>query len=139
MVQPGENRLNKYLSPKLLLALLLAGILGWFGLRQWEKGRTVTYVIPAGTNQQLATGEDTIDFPIELIFTIGIRDTIIIDNQDNVVHTFGPFTILPNTTLTKRFKTARVYENTCTIHKDRQMKLIVNPAPWNILNNSDNH
>ncbi len=123
---------KKILNPKSLSLLLLAGVLGWFIVGQWEKTRTVTYVIPPGASQKLEAGEEIVDFPNEITLTIGVRDTIVIENQDDAVHAFGPFTILPHTTLTKRFKTPRVYESACTFHKDQQMKLVINPAPWDI-------
>lgn len=116
----------------LLLILLVVSAVGWPAFTRWEQARTVTYVIPSGTSQRLAAGEKGVEFPSELVFTIGVQDTIVIENRDEAVHTFGPFVILPHTTLTKRFDKARVYENSCTFHKDRQMKLIVNPAPWHI-------
>lgn len=123
------------LKLKLLLILVLVGTLGGLITIQRERARVVTYIIPPGTGQQLAAGRETVDFPNEIVLTIGLQDTLIIENQDNTVHAFGPFTILPHTTLTKRFKTARVYENVCTFHQDRQMRLVVNPAPWDIFNN----
>ncbi len=116
----------------LLLIVFLLGTVGWTAFNRWEQARTVTYVIPPGAGHQMALGEEPVDFPSELTFTIGVRDTIVIKNRDDVVHTFGPFIIMPHTTLTKRFDKVRVYQNSCTLHKDHQMKLIVKPAPWNI-------
>jgi len=112
------------------LVVIIFGIVGWLFTGQYARAQTTTYVIPAGTSEQLAAGNEIIQFPTELTFTVG--DTLVIDNQDDVVHAFGPFTILPHTTLTKRFETARVYKNTCTLHQDRQMTLTVNPAHWNL-------
>ena len=123
---------KKIFSSKWLLILLILGTSGWVVTEQHQKARTVTFIIPAGTGQQLEAGEEVVQFPNELVFTIGVQDTIVIENQDNVVHTFGPFVLLPHTTLTKRFDTVRTYETTCTFHKDQQMKLVINAAPWNI-------
>ncbi len=123
----------KKLSPKwLLLIILLLGTTGWVITEQRDQARTITYVIPAGTSQRLLAGEEVVDFPNELIFTIGVQDTIVIKNQDDAVHAFGPFTILPHTTLTKRFDNVRIYESACTFHQDQQMKITVKPAPWHI-------
>ena len=115
-----------------LIVLPLAIIIGWFVLVGWEEARTVAYVIPPGTNAQLANGEDVLDIPEEIVLTIGLHDILVIENQDNVVHTFGLFTILPQTTLTKRFTTPHVYQNVCTFHPNREMKVVVKPAPWDI-------
>ncbi len=134
MVLPKkESSYYKFFKPKLLLLILVVGIVGWMGLSYREKNRTVIYVIPPGTSQQLAAGGQAINIPSEIILTVGIRDTLIIENQDDVVHAFGPFTILPHTTLTKRFTTPRTYVNVCTLHPNQEMVVIINPAPWDIL------
>ena len=119
-----------FLPSMIILPLVI--IVGWFVLVGWEKVRTVSYVIPYGTNARLANGEDVLSIPEEIVLTVGVRDTLVIENQDNVVHTFGLFTILPQTTLTKRFTSPRVYQNVCSFHENREMKVVVNPAPWDI-------
>ncbi len=121
----SENRL--YL---ILITVLLLTAVGWFTVTQYQKTRTITFVIPSGIAQQLEAGNEVISFPNELTLTVG--DTLVIDNQDDAVHTFGPFTILPHTTLTKRFDAVRTYENSCTFHQDRQMTLVINSANSNI-------
>ena len=132
----------KILIPIILPSVILiplAIIIGWFVLIGWEKTRTVTYVIPRGTNARLANGEDVLNIPEEVVLTVGVKDTLVIKNQDNVVHTFGLFTILPGTTLTKRFTSPRVYQNVCTFHENREMKVVVNAAPWDILNDGESN
>ena len=112
------------------IVILLTLVLASYGTTACQNGETVTFVIPPGTQEKLEAGEEAVDFPNEIILNAG--DTIVIENQDNAVHSFGPFTILPNTTLTKRFDTARVYENSCTFHQDKTMKLVVKSTGWNI-------
>ena len=114
----------------ILIMVLLLATLGWFVVVQSQEAKTITFVIPPGTAQQLETGNEIISFPNELAVTVG--DTIIIDNQDEAVHTFGPFTILPHTTLTKRFESARTYQNACTFHQDKSMTIAVEPSSWGI-------
>ncbi len=113
---------------RLLLAGLVVAALGWFLLARWEAARRVVYIIPPG----VASGQATIQIPDEIVLTVGVRDTLVIENLDDTVHTFGPFVVGPQTTVTKRFNRALVYEGVCTVHPDEQMKLIVNPAPWDI-------
>ena len=143
MVTLEKIRANyKTLIPIVLPSIILLPLvilLGWFVLVGWDKVRTVSYVIPPGTNARLANGEEVLDIPEEIVLTVGIKDTLIIENQDNVVHTFGLFTILPQTTLTKRFTTPRVYQNVCTFHENREMKVVVNAAPWDILNDGESN
>jgi hypothetical protein len=130
-IRANYKTLIPIILPSLVLLPLFMGA-GWFVLIGWEKARTATYVIPPGTNARLAQGEDVLDIPAEIKLTIGVKDTLVIKNQDNVVHTFGLFTILPQTTLTKRFTTPRIYQNVCTFHENREMKVVVNAAPWDI-------
>lgn len=120
----------------LLSTLLIVGLLGWLAMAHWTTVRTMTFVIPPGTGERLALKQEVTNIPSELVFTLGVKDILIVENQDNVVHSFGPFVILPHTTLRQRFKTARVYQNTCTLHQDQQMTLVINPAPWDIFNNT---
>ena len=124
------NRSNRkvliYLTP--LLVLVVVGLVGWYAVARYQRLHTITFVIPRGTSERLAAGEAVVQFPEELVFNVG--DTIVIENQDEAVHAFGPFTVLPDTTLTKRFTSARTYRNSCTFHQNRQMTLTVNSAWW---------
>ena len=116
------------------LVLLLFVIFGWMAYGGWQNSRRVTYVIPPGTSRQLEAGSPGVDFPDEIVMTVGIQDIIVIENQDDVVHTFGPFVVGPRSILTKRFTTPLVYEGACTFHQDEHMRLVVNAAPWDIYN-----
>ena len=106
----------------ILLPIMLA--LGWWGWTAWQQARTVTYVIPPGADPTL------MNIPEEIVLTIGIKDTLVIENRDDKIHMFGPFVVGPHSTVVKRFKTPRVYDGVCTVHKDKYIKLVVNPAPW---------
>jgi hypothetical protein len=103
----------------MLLALLLL-------LTRYETWRTVTYVIPPG----VGAGEATVVIPDEIVLRVGVKDTLVIENQDNVIHAFGPFVIGPESTFTQRFRRPLVYDAVCTFHEDQQLRLVVNSAPW---------
>lgn len=118
---------HKILWPAWLVALLLLSVAGWFLLARYDQARTMRYVIPAGAGQGAA-----VTFPPEIDFVIGVRDILVVENQDEEVHSFGPFVVLPRTTLVKRFDEVKVYQGACSLHRDRQMRLVVHPAPWNI-------
>ena len=111
-------------------AILLVGVLGWLALSQFQTLRTVTYVIPPGTKQNIETGRPGAEFPDEIVLTVGLKDTIVIENRDDVIHSFGPFVVAPHSQLRKRFDTPVVYEGVCTFHQDEHMRIVVNPAPW---------
>lgn len=120
--------MNRSLLLRIIPALLLLGLLGWFAAGQYESVRRVVYIIPPG----VGSGQVTFDMPDEIVLTLGVKDTIVIENQDDVIHTFGPFVVAPRTTLTHRFHHVMNYEGVCTFHRERQMKVVVNPAPWQL-------
>ena len=111
-------------------AVLLLIALSWFSFGQFQTIRTVKYSIPQGTQQSLENGRPGVQFPDTITLTVGLKDTIIIENQDDVIHVFGPFVVGPHSTLRKRFDTPVVYEGACTFHQDEHMRIVVNPAPW---------
>lgn len=111
-----------------ILGIGLVSLLVWFFATQYETMRRIVYVIPPG----VGAGEVTLDIPDEIVLTLGVKDTIVIENQDEVIHTFGPFIVAPHTTMTQRFHNVVNYQGTCTFHQKRQMSLVVNPAPWQI-------
>jgi hypothetical protein len=110
-----------------LVIILLATIFG-LTLTARQQLRQRVYVIPAGT----AAGKVTVDFPLVIELTVGVEDVLIIDNQDEVMHNFGPFSIAPHTQLTQEFDRPMEFQGVCTFHANQQMTLRVNPAPWYI-------
>ncbi len=88
-------------------------------MTQWEQNRTITFIILAGTHQQLESGQNSVTFPDEVTMTLGLKDTIVIKNRDNVIHSFGPFVVGPNSILTKLFEVPITYKGACTFHQER--------------------
>ncbi len=120
----------KWLTGALILLLLIS--LGWLFCVIRREAREIIFIIPSGTGRQIESGQTAVGFPDEIVLTLGLQDTIIIENQDDVIHSFGPFGVGPHATLTKRFDVPITYEGACTFHQEQQMRLVVNPAPWDI-------
>ena len=114
------------------LAFLFLISATWFVAVIRDKTRTATFIIPPGTSKNIQTGQAEIEIPDEINLTLGIKDTIVIENQDDVIHSFGPFVVGPHSTLTKKFDVPVVYKGACTFHPEQQMRLVVNPAPWDL-------
>lgn len=120
--------LSKKLLGWIIAGLLLVGTLVWFVTGPYETLRRVVYVIPPG----VAAGQATLEVPDQIVLTLGIQDILVIENQDEVFHTFGPFVIAPHTTMTQRFEHVVNYQGACSFHQQRQMSLVVKPAPWQV-------
>jgi len=52
---------------------------------------TITLVIPEGTAEQVANGEQPPDIPQDLVFVVG--DVLLVKNEDDTSHSLGPLWI----------------------------------------------
>lgn len=79
--------------------------------------RTFSYVIPAGTGDEVDRGRVRTDiFPDYLEVQVG--DTITIDNRDGRAHILGPFSVRPGEQFRYEFVEAGTYRGACTVHGD---------------------
>lgn len=81
------------------------------------------FVIPEGTYERAAAGEDVGVIPAELEVEVGDRIRIV--NEDGVGQTIGPYYVGPQSTLEQEFKTAGVLEGMCTAHPDGSIRIVV--------------
>lgn len=72
------------------------------------------FVIPAGTADRIAAGEDIEIIPTELVVHVG--DAIRIVNQDTANHVVGVFYVAAGETLTQRFQSEGELEGSCSVH-----------------------
>lgn len=72
-----------------------------------------TFEIPAGTNDRRESGLLTADVLPER-YTVRVGDTITVVNSDDVVHSFGPFTVRPGETQSMTFTEPGFYLGACT-------------------------
>lgn len=83
------------------------------------------YLIPEGTADLIAMGEDPGIMPNSLDVKVG--ETIRIVNDDTVGHTVGTFYVLAGTTLAHRFERAGVFEGECSTNPADTFILTVRP------------
>lgn len=76
-------------------------------------GRLWSFVVPAGTKDRMDEGLLTEDILPEQL-TIAAGDTVLIENQDDVVHSFGPFTVRPGESQKMTFSEPGSYFGACT-------------------------
>lgn len=112
----------------IVVSVMVLGVLYQLLSIQYESYRTITYIIPAGTYAD----PDSLELPSRIDLTVGLKDVLIIDNQDEVMHSFGPFVVAPHSKLTQRFDSPLEFEGVCTFHPEQGMILSVKPAPWTV-------
>ena len=81
------------------------------------------YVIPDGTAERIAGGEQIDIVPREL--TVQVGESIRIVNDDQEGHVVGVFYVGAGETLTKRFTSPGELSGSCTVHSDGEFTLRV--------------
>lgn len=81
------------------------------------------FLIPPGTYDRIASGEQVEIVPAEL--TVEVGDAIRITNNDYEDHVVGVFFVAAGETLTQQFNSPGVLEGLCTVHPSGQFSLRV--------------
>jgi hypothetical protein len=108
--------------------------LGWLGFTPIERvpakaAREEIFEIPQGTWARRMSGDKVGILPDEIRLTLGIRDILVLRNQDDVPQIFGPTLMMPGQTFRLPFAQASEYQFACTAHASGQMTVIVAPYP----------
>lgn len=79
-----------------------------------ETTGAVTFVIPAGTAQRQAAGEQVVVLPTRV--GIKVDQRLSLRNDDDKAVVIGPFFVAPRETSTYRFSSPRVIVGACDLH-----------------------
>lgn len=108
----------------LIAAILLVGASVALVVVKLRSGESqLSYTIPAGTGQRIDAGEQVEIIPQRLNLHTG--DSITVVNDDDRLHTVGPFAVRAHETLTYRFDYAGVYKGICTVHPSGEVNITV--------------
>ena len=91
--------------------------------------RDEIFTIPNGTWARRMAGDKVEILPDHIRLTLGIRDILVLRNQDEVPQTFGPTLMMPGQTFRLPFERAAEYTFACTAHASGQMIIVVEPNP----------
>ena len=111
------------ISGLLLLVGLAAGVYRGSILR--EESRQLVIVIEPGTAEKIEAGLlDNSDFhKIEMI--LGVRDVLVIENQDDVWHQVGPYWVAPGHTLVQRYYRPGTIQASCSITASEEVEIVI--------------
>jgi hypothetical protein len=124
----GTRRAARGALGVLLLAVL--AVAGWAALAPIPAGsRDELFVIPKGTWARRMSGAKTEILPDEIFLTLGVRDVLVLRNEDEVPQIFGPTLMMPGQTFRLPFQVASRYPFACTAHVSGQMTVVVDPEP----------
>ena len=114
----------------LVLAAMTAGAMAWAALAPLNPAsRDELFEIPNGTWARRMAGDKVEILPAEIVLTIGVNDTLLLRNLDDVPQVFGPVLIMPGQSFSLPFELASSYQFACTAHASGQMTVTVKPLP----------
>lgn len=91
--------------------------------------RELTYIIPPGTAARVKAGTPITVLPSPVHLTLGIRDTLVLTNDDEVIHQLGPVILGPRQTYRIPFRKAGRFQYACSLHAAGTLTLFIEPAP----------
>ena len=119
----------------LMAGATLGGVAGAGLVPVGEESREEVHVIPKGTWARRSAGEKLDSMPSEINMMLGIRDILVVRNNDEVPQMFGPVLIMPGQSFRLPFAVATRYDFACTAHVSGQLTIFVKPKPvwWELL------
>lgn len=109
---------------------IAVGATAWAALAPVDSdSREQVYVIPRGTWAHRSAGEYIEVLPSEIRLTIGVKDILVLRNQDDVPQMFGPVLIMPGQSFQLPFQRASRYQFACSLHVSGQLDVVVEPTP----------
>ena len=113
-----------------VFVLGVAAALGWMALAPIESSsRDETFEIPKGTWARRMSGDKVNILPDHIRLTLGVRDVLVLKNEDTVPQIFGPTLMMPGQSFRLPFEKAAEYQFACTAHASGQMTIVVEPNP----------
>lgn len=91
--------------------------------------REETFEIPKGTWARRMAGNKVEILPSRIFLTLGIRNVLLLKNQDDVPQIFGPTLMMPGQSFRLPFEVASSYQFACTAHASGQMTVVVDEQP----------
>ena len=124
MTPPVEKHALRWAISLAFLAIGL-GVAAYRGAVLHEELRQYVIVIPAGTAERLAAGDTTDAPPHSFELILGVRDVLVIQNEDSAWHQVGPYRVAPGHTLQQRFSRPGTIQAACTITASQQVEIVV--------------
>jgi hypothetical protein len=112
-----------------VLAIVL-GATTWAAFAPLPGGSSaLTFVIPPGTAARLKAGEPFNVLPSPIHLTVGVRDVLVLTNDDDVVHQVGPIILGSRQTYRIPFRRPGHFQYACSLHAAGTLTLVIAPAP----------
>ena len=115
------------LSFLVVAAVAVLAVIGLVPIK--SDSRDKIFAIPKGTWARRMSGDKVEILPDHIRLTLGVRDILVLHNQDDVPQIFGPTLMMPGQSFRLPFERAAEYTFACTAHASGQMTIVVEPNP----------
>jgi hypothetical protein len=110
--------------------VIALGALAWAAFAPLPAaGAALTFVIPPGTAARLKAGEPFNALPSPIHLTVGVRDVLVITNDDEVIHQVGPIILGSRQTYRIPFRKPGRFQYACSLHATGTLSLVIAPPP----------
>jgi plastocyanin len=116
------RRVRKLLAVP-VIALMAAAIGLLIAGRSSDPTSDITFTIPAGTQARLDAGEQVEVLPATIAVERGAA--VVIENDDAVTHTAGPFTVPAGAQVRQRFDELGTFTSSCSLHPSGELTIVV--------------
>lgn len=130
------------LIASILAAVPVLGLLAAALVPLPSASRDEIHAIPPGTWARRMAGKPETIFPERIHLVLGVNDVLILRNQDEVPHQFGPALMMPGQSFRLPFSTPSEFQFACSAHASGQMVIVVDPhpdTPWARLRHRARH
>ncbi len=111
-------------------AVAASAVVGWAAFAPLSvASRDEPFEIPKGTWARRMAGNKVEILPQRVDLTLGLNDTLLLRNLDDVPQQFGPVLVMPGQSFRLPFERASTYSFDCTAHASGQMTIVVAEAP----------
>lgn len=108
----------------------VAAALGWAAMAPLPaRGHALTFVIPPGTAARLRAGEAVTVLPSPIHLTVGVRDVLVLTNDDEAAHQLGPIVLGSRQTYRIPFRKPGRFQYACSLHAAGSLSLVIDPPP----------
>lgn len=122
--KPFIRRLIVIIAATLVISLAVSELVFIsLGEKTDREPMEVELVIPAGTAEKVARGEEEVSIPNEMVFVLG--DVLIVINEDNKSHELGPIFVLPGSSASMVLDEANQFAMSCSFRPSKYFGLTI--------------
>jgi len=113
-----------------VILVVVTAAAGWAAFAPIAPGpREARFVIPKGTAARIAAGQTAQALPSRIRLTVGVRDLLILRNDDDQPQSFGPVLLAAGQTYRVPFSAPATFDLACSAHNAGQITIVVAPEP----------